>query len=378
MFFHNLRYSLLYSLRLKVCLFWTLVFPIILSTFMFMAFGKIFETTEKLNPIPVGIVTINDNPVFGGVLDEVSKDGTDKLLIPENMTEENALSALRAGDIYGIIYIDENISLSVNDSGIEQTVLTTFINRYVQTEKAIMSVAATNPDKLPDAIARLQNDSLNYRECTVSDGNSDNLVNYFYAILAMSCLFASFTGITSTLNLQANLSPLGIRRSVAPTKKTILVLTAFLSNLIVQFTVECLAFAYMIFILGINFGDKYPAIISLLLIGSSLGLSMGMFIGGLSKPASEGAKMGIGISVSMILSILADLCANGIQNVIEHSFPVINRINPAALITDSFYSLNTFDNYERYMRNVTTLIIITAVLLTSTILMMRRNRHASI
>ena len=134
----------------------------------------------------------------------------------------------------------------------------------------------------------------------------------------------------------------------------------------------------MIFILGINFGDKYAAIILLLLIGSSLGLSMGMFIGALSKPAGEGIKMGIGISVSMIMSVLADLCANGIQDAIEHTIPVINRINPAALMTDSFYALNTFDNYERFTRNMVILVIITSALLTGAISMIRRNRYASI
>lgn len=376
MFFHNLRYNFLYSLRSKMSLFWTLVFPIALSTFMFMAFGKIYETTEKFKPVPVGIVTVNNNEIFNQVLDEVS--GDDGLLIPKTMTDENALDALKDGDIYGIIYVDDKISLSINENGIEQTILSSFVDRYIQTESTIMQIAEINPAKIQSAAAKLKTGTPNYRELTVSDGNSDNLVNYFYAILAMSCLFASFIGITSTLNLQANLSTLGVRRSVAPTRKSTLILTNFLSNLVIQFTVECLAFIYMIFILRINFGDKYPAIILLLLIGSSLGLSMGMFIGALSKPAGEGIKMGIGISVSMTMSVLADLCANGIQNAIEHTIPVINRINPAALITDSFYALNTFDNYERFTRNMVILILITAALLTQAILMIRRNRYASI
>ncbi len=376
MFFHNLRYNLLYSLRSKVSLFWTFVFPLALSTFMFMAFGKIYETTEKFKPVPVGIVTVNENEIFNKVLDEVS--GDDGLIIPKNMTDENAVDALGDGDIYGIIYVDDNISLSINENGIEQTILSSFLDRYIQTESVIMQIAEINPANIQAAVDKLKYGTLNYRELTVSDGNSDNLVNYFYAILAMSCLFASFIGITSTLNLQANLSALGVRRSIAPTHKTTLILASFISNLVIQFTVECLALLYMIFILGINFGDKYAAIILLLLIGSSLGLSMGMFIGALSKPAGEGIKMGIGISVSMIMSVLADLCANGIQDAIEHTIPVINRINPAALMTDSFYALNTFDNYERFTRNMVILVIITSALLTGAISMIRRNRYASI
>ena len=103
-----------------------------------------------------------------------------------------------------------------------------------------------------------------------------------------------------------------------------------------------------------------------------------MFIGSLPKPVSEGAKMGIGTAISMILSVMADLCANGVKNLIEHTAPIVNRINPAALITDSFYSLNTFDSYERYCRNIITLVVMSAVFLSLTIIMMRRNRYASI
>ena len=201
MFFHNLRYNLLYSLRSKVSLFWTFVFPLALSTFMFMAFGKIYETTEKFKPVPVGIVTVNENEIFNKVLDEVS--GDDGLIIPKNMTDENAVDALGDGDIYGIIYVDDNISLSINENGIEQTILSSFLDRYIQTESVIMQIAEINPANIQAAVDKLKYGTLNYRELTVSDGNSDNLVNYFYAILAMSCLFASFIGITSTLNLQA-------------------------------------------------------------------------------------------------------------------------------------------------------------------------------
>ena len=250
MFFHNLRYNLLYSLRSKVSLFWTFVFPLALSTFMFMAFGKIYETTEKFKPVPVGIVTVNENEIFNKVLDEVS--GDDGLIIPKNMTDENAVDALGDGDIYGIIYVDDNISLSINENGIEQTILSSFLDRYIQTESVIMQIAEINPANIQAAVDKLKSGTLNYRELTVSDGNSYNLVNYFYAILAMSCLFASFIGITSTLNLQANLSALGVRRSIAPTRKTTLILASFISNLVIQFTVECLALLYMIFILGIN------------------------------------------------------------------------------------------------------------------------------
>lgn len=378
MFFHSMKYNLLTALRTKITLFWTLIFPIALATFMHLAFGNIFESTEQLKAIPVAIVNTGTNEIFTDVIEELSKDGEDSLLAPEAMDETQAQTALDEEEVFGIIYVDENVALSVKQTGIEQTVLSTFMNQYVQTEATLMDIAENNPQNMPAALEKLQSDSVCYEEIRVSEGSYDFVINFFYAIFAMSCLFASYTGITSVLNLQANLTTLGARRSVAPTKKSVIILSQYVSNLFFQFTVECIAFAYMKWVLGIDFGTKYAALLLILLLGCSAGLALGMFIGALPKPKSENAKMGLGTAVSMTLSVMADLCSNGIQDAVEHTAPILNRINPATLITDSFYALNTFENYSRFARNMSLLGIITAVLLTISILMIRRNRYASI
>lgn len=41
-------------------------------------------------------------------------------------------------------------------------------------------------------------------------------MNYFYAVLAMVCLFASFAGCDRILKIQANVSVLGQRRNMIP------------------------------------------------------------------------------------------------------------------------------------------------------------------
>ena len=46
LFFHNAKYTMLSMFRLKVTLFWTLAFPLLLATFMYMAFGNLFEKDE--------------------------------------------------------------------------------------------------------------------------------------------------------------------------------------------------------------------------------------------------------------------------------------------------------------------------------------------
>lgn len=377
MLFHNIKYTFLSMIRTKEVIFWSLVFPLVLTTFMYLAFGKINEVTENLETIDVAVVESVQNEMFDKILVEVS-NGESPLLNPMKMNSQDAVSALDGKEVDGIIHVDDTISLSVRENGLIATILSSFVDRYLQNEATLTQIAKNNPLALNSAIEALSDDTSYFKEEKLTDGNTDNLSNYFYAVFAMSCLFASFTGISSMFSIQGNLSPLGQRRCVAPTKKLHVVLTLFLTNEIVQFAIELITFAYMSLVLGLDLSNKYPALFLLLFVASSFGLTMGMFIGSLKKPVTEGAKMGIGVAISMVLSVMADLCVSGLMNTIEHTVPIINRLNPAALISDSFYALNTYSDYSRYTSNMVNLSAMTLILFTLTILTVRRNRYASI
>lgn len=377
MLFHNIKYTFLSMIRTKEVIFWSLVFPLVLTTFMYLAFGKINEVTENLETIDVAVVESVQNEMFDKILVEVS-NGESPLLNPMKMNSQDAVSALDGKEVDGIIHVDDTISLSVRENGLNATILSSFVDRYLQNKATLTQIAKNNPLALNSAIEALSDDTSYFKEEKLTDGNTDNLSNYFYAVFAMSCLFASFTGISSMFSIQGNLSPLGQRRCVAPTKKLHVVLTLFLTNEIVQFAIELITFAYMSLVLGLDLSNKYPALFLLLFAASSFGLTMGMFIGSLKKPVTEGAKMGIGVAISMVLSVMADLCVSGLMNTIEHTVPIINRLNPAALISDSFYALNTYSDYSRYTSNMVNLSAMTLILFTLTILTVRRNRYASI
>ena len=377
MLFHNIKYTFLSMIRTKEVIFWSLVFPLALATFMYLAFGKINEVTENLETIDVAVVESVQNEMFDKILVEVS-NGESPLLNPMKMNSQDAVSALDGKEVDGIIHVDDTISLSVRENGLIATILSSFVDRYLQNEATLTQIAKNNPLALNSAIEALSDDTSYIKEEKLTDGNTDNLSNYFYAVFAMSCLFASFTGISSMFSIQGNLSPLGQRRCVAPTKKLHVVLTLFLTNEIVQFAIELITFAYMSLVLGLDLSNKYPALFLLLFVASSFGLTMGMFIGSLKKPVTESAKMGIGVAISMALSVMADLCVSGLMNTIEHTVPIINRLNPAALISDSFYALNTYSDYSRYTSNMVNLSAMTLILFTLTILTVRRNRYASI
>lgn len=373
---HYFKYSFRSILRTKEVLFWTLMFPIALATFMHMAFGNIYDTEEVFKKIPVAVIENVENKTFDSTVQSLStENGILELKSADNM--DKAEKMLKEDKIKGIFVVDKDISLVVNASGMKETILNMVLTQYKQYNKIIQETLEKNPQNVESVIKILMSKASFYTEKSVSEGNLNEFVTYFYAIFAMSCLFAGFSGVDRAANMQADATSLGIRRTLAPNSKLYLILTEFFSALVVQVIFNVIAFLYMKFVLNIDFGTKYAAILLIFIMGSGIGIAMGMIVGCLRNIGQE-AKIGIVCAVSMGLSVMADLVANGVKDAIEHHAPIINRINPAALIVDSFYSLNVYDTYERFAKDMALLGIIIFALLFVSFLLVRRVRYASI
>lgn len=402
MFLHAFKYSIKRMLRNKTSIIWTLIFPIALGTFMYVAFGNIYQKDEIFKEIPVGIVREQENVILRFFIDQPKTSSGSKFLDYKYMKEEDATEALKNGEIKAIIYMGEDVRMMTYENNtFETTIVAEILNQYKKLEYQILDAYKEHPEVLDFIYGRINifdinknaeaissflgnSDSLSleletpsfYKEKAPSDANQDPYVNYFYAVLAMSCMFASFAVSDLVCDLQPNLSSLGMRRSITKLSKASVAFAEFLAMLIFQFIVEIIAFFYLKGI-GVKFIDKTPAIILILLVGSAFGLSLGIIIGSIPK-LSRGAKSGLCISISMVMSVMADLCVNGIKNLIEHSIPILNRINPAVLIVDSFYGLSVYDDYGRYIRNMTLLGIITGVALIISFSLLRRCKNASL
>lgn len=388
LFFHNSKYTMLSMFRLKVTLFWTLAFPLLLATFMYMAFGNLFEKDEMFKTINVAVVESENDDTLMSVLESLDVNHTDSasksddssnsfsdLINMKLMDSSAAKKALNDKKVTGIIYT-EDASLVVDENSYNATILESILTQYKQQKDVFTNIAKTNPATLETAIAGLSDTTSEYKEISLSSGNQDEYTNYFYAVFAMSCLFASFSSVTATNRLLANTSPLGMRKSLAALSKNILIFSEYISLLIIHFVVELIALVYMT-LLGVDFGNKYPAIILTLFFGCMIGLSIGVIIGAIPK-LTEGSKIGISVGIGMVLSVLADLCANGIKDMVEHKLPIANRLNPACLISDCFYSLNVYDSYDRFFRNISIMAVESVILLIIAFVLLRREKYASI
>ncbi len=377
MFGHLFKYGLLTQLRAKEIVFWTLLFPFALSTFMYLAFGNVYETTEKMQAVPVAVVEEKENEILTEMLDSLSEDSDDPLLEVKEVSEEKAKTLLKDGEVKGIIYVEDSLELVVTENGTEQTILQMILNQFLQYEKTIVDVGAHSPEKLMSAVEVLTTEIDYVSDKEMLKGNQDNLTNYFYAIFAMSCLFCSYAGCSKAMNLQGNVSTLGQRRNVVPTHKMKTIVADFAAGFLVQFVIMCLLMVYMKAVLKLEIGDNIPAMLLILFFGTAYGVFLGMFIGCLPKFGAN-AKIGILTSIGLVLSAMSDLMAHGIKNLIEQHVPILNDLNPAALIADSFYALNVFDTYHRFAQNM--LLLGGGALMWAMIcyILIRRNRYASL
>ncbi|MDU6064956.1 MAG: hypothetical protein E6Y75_07495 [Anaerococcus sp.] len=98
----------------------------------------------------------------------------------------------------------------------------------------------------------------------------------------------------------------------------------------------------------------------------------------LSNKASIEVKNGIGIAISMVFSYFAGMMNSDMKIIVQENYPIINKLNPAALINDGIYSLYYYDNLDRYWENIKYLLFLTLLFGLISYLLTRGRQYDSI
>ena len=376
MFFHNFKYSLKNAFRQKEFLFWILAFPIILGTFFYVAFNSMYEKESMFNKIPVAIVENTENTAFKEVIKELSF-GEDAMFDSKFTDSQTALDMLKTNDISGIINVDSELSLTVSNDGIKQTIIKSFLDQYQIRESIIMETVNNNPQNLQSVIDAMSQEINCNESLSLSNGNMDTYIQYFYNLIAMAAFFGSISGLYIAINNQGNLSAIAARKCISPTNKLTSITASLLASFVAQVICVSIGITYILFILKVDMGDKIPMVYLSGAVGSLTGVTMGFFIGSFGR-LNQNMKMAISMSVTMLSCFLSGLMLGNMKSVIEMYVPIVNRINPAALISDLFYCLNIYNDYRRYTEKFVTLLILSVVFTIGGFLLTRRKKYASL
>ena len=375
MFWHNFKYELKCAFRNKEFLFWLICFPIILGFFFKIAFSNIYEEQIKFDAVPTAIVQTEANEVFDAVIDEVS-GGKDALFEITRCDEEKALEKLENGDVFAVIYAD-NLSMTVRKEGIEQTIVKSFLDQYRTQESVIMDTLQNNPEALEDVMAAFEVSEICNENVKLTDASMDDTVQYFYNLIAMVALFGSMTGIHISMINQGNLSAIGARKCISPTHRFVSDVSAIIASCLAQAVCIVIAVTYVVYVLGVDFGNKVPYVYLAGVIGGCMGVSLGFFVGSLGR-LKEGVKVGIVMAVSMFSCFLSGLMVSNMKSLISLAAPWFNNINPATVISDAFFCLNIYDDFEKYTIKILTMLGMTALFTVLGFLVTRRRKYASL
>lgn len=388
MFFHEFSYEAKRVLRQKEELFWVLLFPMILGTLFHFAFSNLNNTTENFHTIPVAVCcdSPDENPAFQQVLTHLSKETDPPFLSLTETDWASAIELLENNTVRGIFRVGNEVSLTCSSadgsninstSAMEQSILEAFLREYLANAAAIPEILA-NTSANPEDILSLADSNESFgRELVLTDGNMDSIVQYFYNLIAMGCLFTSFAGVYIAIRNQANLSDVGARKCVSPSGKALSIAAQLLSNMLAQFACLVVNILYLVCVLHVDFGTSLPFLVLTALIGCIMGVSFGFFIGSISR-LSELAKTGLLICISMLCCFLSGLMIGNMRSVVEKFCPLLNRINPAIHISDSFLTLNIYGPSSRYFGNLCVLLLMTFIFITAGCLMIRRKNYASL
>lgn len=379
MFWHIFSYRLKSTVRDVQTLFWTLAFPVILVSFFAMAFSNLENLTD-FETVKIGLVNTQeyqDDAMLQAQFKAISEEEEPLFDVTMYDTGDEAAAALSDKSISGYVVEDDVLHLYISSTGINQTIMKEFLDWYLQTGSSVNNIIADNPAAAMQ-ISGILSENVDYVSDINTNPNKPNSVlSFYYALIAMSCLYGSFMGSNEVTNVQANQSPKAARINLAPVHKLKVFAYSLCAATLIQYLSILILVAYMAFALKVDFGNQVGYILLASFAGCCAGVSMGAAVGALCKK-SEGVKTAIIIASSMAMSFLAGLMAQNMKYTVTKALPILAYINPANLIADAFYALYYYNTFDRYFLNVGLLFAFSIVFYLIVYFVMRRQQYESL
>ena len=317
-FLRELKYTAISMIFTVEGMFWTVAYPIILSSLFFVIFSVI-NTRGISAAVNTGITETNPHRVILNFIPIVH-------VIP--MEQEVADAALREGSIQ--VFIEDDLSIRIYKNGIAQTIVKSIVEQIKQTDALGIPI-------LPSAYRKQYIDS--------KDEQNNSMMILFYSLLAMVSIYSMFGSISIPERMQANISKLAVRMSAAPIKRFRIYLSGVLFFVCFNLASNLLYIGYVMLVLKINLITDFAVTVPLLIYANLFGTAFGLCIGSIPKMA-ENTKVMLCVFSSLFLSFLSGMMSVSVKTALDTSFPLLSKINPIALFTDTLYNINILHEYD--------------------------------
>lgn len=381
------KYSLKKTLSNKMFIFWSLIFPVTLMYFFHLAFGGLYDIENRIDVRDAAVIYEADNEFasyFGAVLDEISEGDEAILNLVDEEDEQTILRMVSEGEISGVFIVKEDtieIAVEPKYNSNDSMILKTIADYYVREYDLIRDAVLTGDQGAVNSIIDGMSAEVDYmsEEQGVFAEKTDPYNWYYYSTIVMGILFQAMAGINMVAELQADVGErkVAMRTSVSPVSKLKLIITAFLSRLVVSLCISTFSIVCMNKLFEVPVGNRLPQLILFILAANMFALSMGemfglFFKGSVSTRGNKGTAL---IMTSVFIS--GEMIAT-LPGLIERYVPVINDINPATVLNMALYRLVYYEDLTTFYIEIVKIILITVVFLGIATMRLRRQKYASV
>lgn len=400
--------TLLSLVRDKGIFIWSLAFPVILSTLFLFMFANLDSNAdfEPVSCVVVADANYDAAPGLADMVDALAEPGDDQLLAPVFVdTEAEAVDALDTSEeddganssssddfgAVGYLLVDDEGVLSVHMKGgaasgsldnANQSILQTVADGYVRKVALLEDLAAENPVLLADEafMEQVLVSSDVTEQIDVTRNQPKESVRYYFALFGMAALFGGQIGMTAICRAQPNLTPLGARRALGGVSRAKTLAATLAASWLLSFACLFVAFLYVRFVVGIDFGGRDAACVAVLAAAALMATAFGTLLGALPK-VGQGVKSGLLTGVTCFAALFAGLYGQPTMNLadaVNAAAPALSYVNPATQIAEAFYSVMYYDTWTRLAEHLGVLVIMAGVLFAVSALFVRRQRYASL
>lgn len=398
----TVRYTLMNLIRTPGILIWTLVFPLILST----VFVVMFSSVEKMageQSVRVVVVTpeqTDEGASFEAFLDAVggsegSSEETPLLDITYVDTEDKVRALVNDHlqddqPFAGYVILKEGLpevyvigKQSADGMGsVAPSILSLIMDSYCERKVLVDQLIDENPAALADPvfIQSLSEQAKVTQQVQLTVHHPQETIRFYFALLGMASLSGGSVGIVAIQLLKPNISSLGARRALGAMTHAKTVVGTILACWMLCFVCLCVTFMYLRFVAQIDFGGRDLAALIVLALSSLLATALGCAISSIPKIPEDG-KSGLLTGIVCFASLFAGLYGQPtmeLADAVAKTAPVLELINPAAQISQSFYSITYYDSYEPLIGHLVILMAMILVFFALSVQSLRRQRYASL
>ena len=351
----RIKYNFLQIIRDKESLFWSIGFPMFMGLIFTIMFGGAQFGDDV---VPVAIVVQQETTLSQNFI-EVAANLEESGALAVTVTDYlGAMELLRLNQVQGIVFLGNDIELMLISTGISENILYGIVNEFLMKQRLLANIAELRPDYLGQVA--LSAETYTSPNTLLRELPIGGLTGLFYILLAMGCLGSSGRGLHSGFNLQARVTNVAARLSVAPTKKIVMFLENLFTTAIYQTFLMIILMIFYIFVLGANFGDNLGMLVLTIFAACFASVAFGIFFSVVMPGTPE--KIGAYLMVLIYGSAIAGgLIITDIRILVRENVPFLDAINPLTLISDTFVSLVLYEDLSRYFQQITILVGVAVV-----------------